>query len=365
MRNLVPRVLLGLLLAALVVSFTACRNTGYGDFDYVYPAELGSGIIRGTITRTPGLSIRAAVPVPVAGAEVWLEEFPSLKAVSDAQGNYRINGVPAGTFRVVAKYKDNVTVYKMRSTSNTLVEKDDKVVDLGLLTATNIVRGVMTDENGALLPQGTPVYLWGEVFYIGQNGSFETPPLPTFEGLNSIFDLVLNPGQANQFNIPVSFVSAERPLEVIITVPTSGGSSASAMPTVLLVAMKDNAIRTTASPNEQLTVTGVITPADTSNDNLVWSPPAARSVTTPRPTAGSGSAHGPPPTRPGSRRSASASPPRTAKSPLPASRSWSAPTSPTPSPTTETAAPAVPFRSTARPTPTARMSPFWETPEIS
>lgn len=269
--NTLSRFMLGLLLAALVVSFTACRNAGYGDFDYVTSPELGSGVIRGTVTRTPGLSIRAAASVPLAGAEVWLEEYPSIRGLTDAQGNYRILGVPAGIFRVVAKFNDNVAVYKMRSNTNTVAENDEIVVDLGLLKATNIVRGVMTDESGNLLQQGTPVYLWGEIFYIGQNGSFVTPPLPTFEGLNSIFDLVLNPGRSNQFNIPVSFVSQERPLEVALTVPTSGNASVETLPKALLVATKDGAIETQVMKNEQLTITAVISPVDTTSENLSWS----------------------------------------------------------------------------------------------
>ncbi len=259
------------LLLALVVTTTACRNDAYGNFGA--DAEIlrpGIGILRGTVSIDNGGGALRAVAAPIANAEVWLEERPDLRSPTNASGVYEIVGVPAGVFHVVGKSSQATATFKMRSPAATLAQEGVTQVDLGLRHATNIVRGVLTDENGQPLASGTVVYLWGEPFFVRDGGRFETPPLPTFTGFDAINSIVVNRGLPQEFSAPVSFVSSGTPLEVALTIPQSG-LTASAPPKVTLLASKDGQNRTSATANEQLSITAVVYPADSPETALTWS----------------------------------------------------------------------------------------------
>lgn len=139
----------------------------------------------------------------VAGEYVWLEERPDLNATADANGYYVIDGVPAGTFNVVARFSQGSTHYKTRQKAVVVEDNENKDVPLNVVEAKNIVKGQLLDEDGNPLPKGTKLHLWGEEFEINyDNGNFESPPLPDLDLEDMFQDIIVNRGQANQFIQP-------------------------------------------------------------------------------------------------------------------------------------------------------------------
>ncbi len=267
-----------LLLVLLCLFFGAfswgCRSGVYGD----YGSTLinGSSAVSGTVTATlAGGSIRAvAGSVGVAGAYVWIEERPDLNATTDANGNYVINNVPAGTFNVVARFTQGNTQYKTRQKSVIVEENKSKEVSLNVVEAKNVVKGQLLDENGVPLPLGTKLYLWGEEFeIIDGNGNFISPPLPDLALEDLLQEIIVNQGQANQFNMPVSFVSDDEPLEIKVYVP-SNPSAVSLLPKVALVAIVNGALVKEVDAGAQVTVRAIVHPADITSENILWVAPA-------------------------------------------------------------------------------------------
>lgn len=251
-----------------------CRSGVYGDFGSTIVT--GSSSVSGTVTATlAGGSIRAlAGSVGVAGAYVWIEERPDLNATTDANGNYVINNVPAGTFNVVARFTQGNTKYKTRQKSVIVEENKSKEVPLNVVEAKNVVKGQLLDENGTPLPLGTKLHLWGEEFeIIDGNGNFISPPLPDLALEDLLQEIIVNQGQANQFNMPVSFVSDEEPLEIKVYVP-SNPSTVSLLPKIALVAMVNGALVTEVDAGAQVTVRAIVHPADITSENVKWIAPA-------------------------------------------------------------------------------------------
>ncbi len=77
----------------------------------------GMGAIEGKLTN----SSLGGYPVPLPGAHVWVEESGSGRVVASgitsASGNYRIESIPAGQYRVLTEYVDGPTVAEASSTS--------------------------------------------------------------------------------------------------------------------------------------------------------------------------------------------------------------------------------------------------------
>lgn len=266
--------LLFFLLAFLPLFLVACRNAGYGDFDSANAEIAGNGVIKGKVTRAvAGASVKTPINAATRlldDANVWVEELPQLCTKTKADGTFLISGVPEGTFRIVSSYSENITVFKMRSPGKAVPRDGVVEVNLSLAEAKNIVRGVLFDANGQVLPVGTPISLWGEVFYIRENGRFETPPLPAMEGTEAINDIFINRGTASEFAIPVSFVSRDNPLEVEISVPGTTGTMEQ-LPKVTLLALSNGTIQNTASRNGQLVIHAYVVPTDAAESSITWS----------------------------------------------------------------------------------------------
>jgi hypothetical protein len=230
----------------------------------------GLGTLSGNIALSnanPSLRLQAS-GTPAVGAEVWVEELPTLKATTDSSGNYIIKNVPVGDFHVVAKLITGGNTYKMRSNSCQLKAGDEAKNDFSIFQAKNIVKGIIRSEDGLVLPAGAQIWLWGESFTVDENGRFETPPMPAFAGLDAIHEIVVNRGQPNEFRIPVSFVADDQPLEVDLTIPANQGN-VNTLPKVTLIATKNDKLCKKVFQNEQLTVMAKVFPADA--NNLTWS----------------------------------------------------------------------------------------------
>lgn len=196
-------------------------------------------IANGRSTTSTDAVAAAAVTgaLPVANAEVWLADLPTIPHVfTDASGSYRFEQVPAGNHTVVARFAQETTgqILKMRF-DNIVVDDTSPTVtvpDVTLQVATNIVTGVLRDVNGQPLQAGTPLRLWGETFFIGTGGTFTTPPLP--DAFSTADIEVVLPGQTLTV-AALPFVSGVAPVTVDISVgQTSNATGANRPPSIQL-----------------------------------------------------------------------------------------------------------------------------------
>lgn len=178
----------------------------------------------------PQVGLRAAAltgALPVAGADVWIEELPNFPhTTTDQNGKYVFRGLPAGNFRVVASFKKaNQTMMKIRSEVIEVktVTETVTVPNMALKPASKVVSGVLRDADGNFLKPGTVLVLWGEKFEIGQNGTFTSPPLP--DDVETAPLTILNPAQtakaptpASQPQIAIQFFSSDKPTTVDLQV---------------------------------------------------------------------------------------------------------------------------------------------------
>ncbi len=122
--------------------------------------------------------------VPLGGVEVWLEDLPSLKVVTDSGGRFIFPNVPEGSHRVVGRFPERSgnPVLKARTGSVTAPAAGEStwIGDLVLQPARNFVRGIIRDLDGKPVPN-VPLYLWGEIFLTDGDGKFAAPPLPDSE----------------------------------------------------------------------------------------------------------------------------------------------------------------------------------------
>ena len=251
----------------LFLSFIAgCKSSNEHNYAAQY---YGVGTLSGNIALSnanPSLRLQAS-GTPAVGAEVWVEELPTLRASTDSSGNYLIKNVPIGNFHVVAKLIFGGNTYKMRSNPCKLNAGDETKNDFSIFQAKNIVKGVIKSEDGQTLPPGTQIWLWGESFIIDENGRFETPPMPTFAGLDAIHEIVVNRGQPNEFRIPVSFVADDQPLEVDLTVPANQGN-VNTLPKVTLIATVNGELCKKIMQGDQVTFTAIVFPKNATD--LTW-----------------------------------------------------------------------------------------------
>lgn len=258
-----------LLLGVFIATFTGCRGA-IGN----YPVEqiTGTSTISGKVTQTNvATSLRAnGSPIPVK-ALVWLEERPDLQAETDDEGNYSIHGVPAGIFRVVAKMLHSGNIYKNRSMQTTLGNLETRSIDIVISLAANVVKGVLRDSEGNFLPPGTKLFLWGEEFTVGNNGEFTSPALPDFDNIeDAINEIVVNPGQANEFRIPVLFVSDDQPSEIDLRVPATV-ADLPVFPRAALAALDGFKVIREIDAGAQTVLRAMVYPDDTAASNIIWS----------------------------------------------------------------------------------------------
>lgn len=185
---------MGLIIAMFSVLFLwmmiglGCGGGGGGGSSVSSVNLLNSVTGRVLVERSPASVRTAVLTEAVKGAEVWIEDLaedPRYHTLSGDDGSYVFSGVPEGAHNVVAKKNRTGAdgkncVWKNRSIAVSVpVGADTTVVDnIFLAPAKNYVTGVLKDTEGRFIPYGTALSLWGEIFRVGRNGEFVSPPLP-------------------------------------------------------------------------------------------------------------------------------------------------------------------------------------------
>ncbi|MBF0544166.1 MAG: Ig-like domain-containing protein [Candidatus Riflebacteria bacterium] len=218
-------------LGALLI-ITGCAGGGSSESkSAVSPISSGGvsqRILTGKITTASVLqsSIRGldASLLPVASAEVWLEENPEfMHSFTTATGVYQFLNVPPGEYHMVAKLFDNLSqkTYKNMSFKPVYVSDKESAIEVDpvqIVEAKNTVRGILLDPYGNPLPQGTKLSLWGENFFIRENGNFETPPLP--DGFTEAELKIPSTSTSGKLNITIPFAPGETPSQIEINAPS-------------------------------------------------------------------------------------------------------------------------------------------------
>lgn len=249
------RIIFGLVVAVCV---SALIGVGCGGGSSVSSINILNTLSGRVLDESAPASVRAAgTLVGVPGAQVWIEDLAAdalFHTVSGENGEYAFHGVPEGPHRVVAKFTDASGVKKARSYAVVVpIGAETTVVEsLVLEQAKNYVIGILRDTNGAYLPYGSVLRLWGEAFTIGRNGTFTSPPLP--EGIYEEFILVQT-GLAGQVSvITAPFVSAVMPAFMDLRIDMTG-SSANHPPSGTLIARNATGIASSTGVGGTLSIT--------------------------------------------------------------------------------------------------------------
>jgi len=224
------------------------------------PASLQPSI--GSGSQLLSGSLLAAGGSPVANAKVWLEGYRDVPAqYTDASGTYKFIGVTADEHFVVSSFEYLGKTYKQRVRA--LVQSSDVDVIVPLLSleeATKTLTGVLKDSAGNVLPAGTEMMLWGEVFTIGSNGSFSTPALPTSISQAQLFVKLPGATAFTGFYGPFTGGSTPAFIEQTVLPPDSGNRA----PSGVLLARNTAGIETVkCATGEQLNLSLTSYDADT------------------------------------------------------------------------------------------------------
>ncbi|MBF0408036.1 MAG: Ig-like domain-containing protein [Candidatus Riflebacteria bacterium] len=250
----------------------------------IYAAEnvLSSLVSRQSAAVTPtSITVPAAASStaglsPVPDAEVWLEDMPSIRTVTDSRGVYLLKMVPPGEHKIVGKFRHktqdkvykniseeiNLTIRKLESGGN----------DLILQQAPNFVSGRLRDVYGRPLPFVT-MTLWGESFQTDPDGYFTSPPVPVLYSENEIKITPPTGFQALTITTPFQF---DIPPFLEVTLNTLNPSNFA--PTVVLYSDKIK-----VQPNETITITATAkddNPDDQKKLTAIWETTAGKIATT-------------------------------------------------------------------------------------
>ncbi|MEW6710669.1 MAG: InlB B-repeat-containing protein, partial [Candidatus Riflebacteria bacterium] len=137
--------------------------------------------INGSEGLRPGVTVSG--DLLLSGVEVWIDELPNFPhQFTNDEGRYSFQGIPFGSYHVVAAY--TTTSSKTMKVRSTQVEvgaasaTEVLVPEMTLKEANKVVTGVLRDDSGNYMPEGTVLVLWGEKFTVGTSGTFTSPPLP-------------------------------------------------------------------------------------------------------------------------------------------------------------------------------------------
>lgn len=259
------RFVMPLLLPAIAI-FLVTAGCRYGDGDtYTGPAgdtPSDRAVLFGRVlgsAATVNSSVRAANAelLPIAGAEVWLENLPYFPhRVTNASGEYIFENIPAGKYRLVASFTSaaSKTSLKSRSDVRTAVAaQPGEIPAMTLLAATKGVSGILRDAAGAPWAAGTKIVIWGEIITVQSGGFFTGPPLPTAETRADLSVLTQSEPTSptsrpasTTVMVPVSLLTA--PVQIEVTVPTGSEGGSLNRPPIVSLAVA----RTTLAPGEQI-----------------------------------------------------------------------------------------------------------------
>ena len=248
-----------------------CRSGAYGNFgngqEIISAGSTGvlSGVVtKGSTTVASLLKAKKSVlqagitsdTVKIKGADVWVEELPDLlHQTSDENGVFTFNDLPAGIYHAVAQYSDVGKLLKNRSGDMNTVNDSSPVTkptEIQLLSATNVVSGILRDDTGAPLPEGVELTLWGEKFLTGPGGTFTSPPVPDGTQLAQIKVKAQGGRQGKTFEAP--FVSATQPVIIDLSIPKQGATG-NPPPTAFITGVKNGVFTNEVFPNETIDLT--------------------------------------------------------------------------------------------------------------
>lgn len=181
----------------------------------------GLSAIEGKLTN----SSLGGYPVPLQGAHVWVEEVSSGRVVASgntsANGNYRIESIPAGYYRVLTEYLDGPTATEdapgslaaslanpANSTNPTRGQKPFRSVELR--NRVRLRADATTRINFVMVPphSGPPIL---KPRLLGTNGDLSATPLPAEAGKK----LTIYVGGEGVDQVPVSGISVTSPFMTI------------------------------------------------------------------------------------------------------------------------------------------------------
>lgn len=155
------------------------------------------GHISGKLTLQAGLasihasSTKSLASVQPGDAVVFLEENPSITAIPAADGSYRIDGIPFGSYFVLVRVRSPGGItYKVRSVGPAVVSSSVPATQVNL----SVGPADVADRKARLLvysPNGQAaanciVTMWGEPFDPLGNGIYSSPYMPS-AGSGNIF----------------------------------------------------------------------------------------------------------------------------------------------------------------------------------
>jgi hypothetical protein len=174
----------------------------------------GLSAIEGRLTN----SFLGGYPVPLPGAHVWVEESESGRVVASgttsANGNYRIETIPAGQYRVLTEYVDGPTATEVPSggvqinpvnfANPARAQKAFRSVELR--NRVRLRADATTRINFVMVPpqSGPPVL---KPRLLGTNGDLSATPLPVEAGKK----LIIYVGGEGVDQVPISGISVTSP----------------------------------------------------------------------------------------------------------------------------------------------------------
>ncbi|MBF0543890.1 MAG: Ig-like domain-containing protein [Candidatus Riflebacteria bacterium] len=273
-----------------------CRSSGGDAYYYITPSPTTVGQISGSILASNTQILAKTNPVgalhsiisvgsattnltPVPDAEVWLNDIPTIRTVTDSKGVYLLQLVPPGAHKVVAKYRQKSTdkIYKMISEDINLTTQklESGGNNFVLLPATNVVSGILRTIEGTPLSFVT-LTLWGESFLTDQNGYFVSPPIPSYFPENEI--KIIPPTGFQPLTVTTPFQFDIPPL---LNITLNRINPVNFAPTVVLSAEKDR-----LQPNETIVVNATATdqnPTDQKNLLANWACSSGKIASTTNP----------------------------------------------------------------------------------
>ena len=170
----------------------------------IYGSEYESGEIQGKLVQnSPGTDA-----TPLAGALVWVENSVTGRVIAStttsSSGNYQIEGIPPGTYRVLTEYANRQTaVIRGNSKSQNAFRTAE------LANQLRVEGEEVTNYSFALPAQASPPGLTPRL--LGTNGELSTTPLPAEAG-NSLKVFV---GGEGVDHVPATGISVSSPFMTV------------------------------------------------------------------------------------------------------------------------------------------------------
>ena len=170
--------LLSFIFSLLVVGCNPIWKIG-GDADAAPQTYVTGSVVSSSLITPAGIRADVAPKQPVVGADVFIENFPTVVVKTDAEGKFVIGPVPPADYRVIARVlaADNKTYKEISSVVNALPAGENSAGELELKEAALRARGRLTNPDGTPLV-GITLRMWGEDVVTDANGEFRTPLMP-------------------------------------------------------------------------------------------------------------------------------------------------------------------------------------------